>query len=345
MHTHTHQYTDTIACLACCSELVLPTHCDTLQGTATHCNMQTHTCKQQQTVAVSCLAIFKLLWTHTNNECSGVLDTRVSLNTLTSKDFFFCNARTQTTAHRCSGVLGDLFWCNSPKHTATHCNTLQHTATHCNMPTRTRKQQHTDAVACLANFFDELCLCPGEAGVLWEEVMRSVTLSGQPLQVICMCITYVYACTYMYFWMFLCMCKGRAPAVDLCVYIVYICVFNIVYVCIFVYTHICIYLQARVYMYINICIFTCVRNSGKGDAVCHPVWPALASDLHVYIVYMYMCIYMYTYVWVYLCEYINVIHVCILCTCMYMCMYMCVYICMGMCIYTYNVYTYVYIYK
>jgi len=41
---------------------------------------------------------------------------------------------------------------------------------------------HTDAVACLANFFDELCLCPRESGVLWEEVMRSVMLSGQPLQ-------------------------------------------------------------------------------------------------------------------------------------------------------------------
>ena len=104
-----------------------------------------------------------------------------------------------TDAVACLAICFGVTHRNTLQHTATHCNTLQHTATHCNMPTRTRKQQHTDAVACLANFFDELCLCPGEAGVLWEEVMRSATLSGQPLQVICMCITYVYAYTYMYF--------------------------------------------------------------------------------------------------------------------------------------------------
>ena len=41
--------------------------------------------------------------------------------------------------------------------------------------------QHVDAAACLANFFDELCLRATEAEVLWNEVQRAAREGGDPL--------------------------------------------------------------------------------------------------------------------------------------------------------------------
>ena len=73
---------------------MMPSHCNTLQHTATHCNTLQHTA------------------THYKQNVS-------------------CHRRKVSTYHAIS-LQHAATHCNTPQHTATYCNTLQYTATHCN---------------------------------------------------------------------------------------------------------------------------------------------------------------------------------------------------------------------
>jgi len=262
MHTYTHEYTDTIACLACCNEVVLPTHCDTLQGTATNCNMQTHTCKRQHTDAVACLGIFLLFWTHRNNKCSGVLDDFGFLNTHTQATFSFCNARTQTAAHRCSGVLSDFFCsthCNTLQHTATHCNTLQYTAT-CQ---RTHTSNSTQMQWRAWRIFSTSCACVPEnpvcCGRRWCALSRCLASPCRWFVCVLYMYMHVYMCIFEYFYACVCICIFWVEMMRYAIlsgeplqliYVFVSCIYVCVYIRIYKFTHVYIFKYAYLYIYV-----------------------------------------------------------------------------------------------
>ena len=98
-------------------------HCNTLQHTATHCNV--HLTQGLFTP----LQIVKVSLQHTATHCNTLQHTATHYNTL----HLHCNALQRIATH-----------CNTLQHTAsrcTHCNALQHTATHCN--TLHKKTWHT----------------------------------------------------------------------------------------------------------------------------------------------------------------------------------------------------------
>ena len=111
--THTYWYIDNYSlqqfALLSWIHPLLPTHCNTLQHTATPCNTLQHTystlADTLQHTATHCNTRIPLLPTH----CNALQHTATHCNTL---------------RHTYSTLADTL------QHTATHCNTLQHTATH-----------------------------------------------------------------------------------------------------------------------------------------------------------------------------------------------------------------------
>jgi len=111
---------------------VTATHCNTVQHSATHCNMWAIVCE---------IHLCGL-----SGDCNTLQHTATHCNT------------PQHTATHCNTLQHTATHCNALQHTATHCNTLQHTATHCN--TLQHTATHMCAIMC------EILLC-GLSCVRW----------------------------------------------------------------------------------------------------------------------------------------------------------------------------------
>ena len=130
------------------------TPCNTLQHTATHCNirvreyrsaavMESFTCHESnklQQAASRCntlqhTATHYTTLQHTATHCNTLQPTK-SHDLVSSND----HTRTHIAQHTASH-------CNTLQHTATHCNTLQHTAAHCSalQLTHCNTLQHTES--------------------------------------------------------------------------------------------------------------------------------------------------------------------------------------------------------
>jgi len=99
-------------------EVVMATHCNTLQHTATHCNTLQHT-----VFITRCEVDMRHGDTlqHTATHCNTLQHTATHCNTPYSLQDM-------------KSIWDMVTHCNTLQHTATHCKTLQHTATHCNTP-------------------------------------------------------------------------------------------------------------------------------------------------------------------------------------------------------------------
>ena len=94
------------------------THCNTLQHTATHCNMNA-SCLCTRTWWYGCATHCNTLQ-RTATHCNTLQHT-ATLTTLPLRTYIWRNGVENCNTH-----------CNTLHRIATHCNTLQHTATHCN---------------------------------------------------------------------------------------------------------------------------------------------------------------------------------------------------------------------
>jgi len=115
--------------------------CNTLQHTATHCNMLYPTkLNVNEAVHISRpYMVFDTLQQHCNNTAILYNTFRISL-TLSTWLFPLrgMSLRCNNTATRCNTLQHTATRCNTLQHTATHYTTLHHTASHCNTLRRTR---------------------------------------------------------------------------------------------------------------------------------------------------------------------------------------------------------------
>jgi hypothetical protein len=111
------------------------THCNILQHTATHCNTLQHPathCNTLQHIATHCNTLHhveepsNLCLDPLKNDWDVMTGTSVGGATHCNTSATHCNTPQHTTTRRKTTCL------NETCHAATHCSTLQNTATHCN---------------------------------------------------------------------------------------------------------------------------------------------------------------------------------------------------------------------